>query len=46
MTREEKIRIALVLLAISAVAVGTAYFAGNGAGLAPLGHRIGGPEVI
>ncbi len=36
MTREEKIKLALVLIAISAYAVG----------FAPLGQRIGGPEVI
>jgi len=36
MTREEKIKLALVLIAISSYVVG----------FAPLGQRIGGPEVI
>ncbi|MGQ9781642.1 MAG: hypothetical protein ACUVQ8_05235 [Nitrososphaeria archaeon] len=43
MTREEKIRIALVLIAISAQIALSANFAGV---VTPLGQRIGGPEVI
>jgi hypothetical protein len=46
MTREDKIKLALVLIAISSYAVGFTPLGHEVAKLVPLGQRIGGSEVI
>ena len=46
MTREDKIKLALVLIAISSYAVGFTPLGQEIAKFVPLGQRIGGPEVV
>jgi hypothetical protein len=46
MTREDKIRIAIALIAISTYAIGFTPLGNEIAKLIPLGQRIGGPEVV